>query len=120
MKIERYDIKKLESYIQDIERYRKEMRILKFEILQRTTSGATNDGMKRKYEKLCNIVEGVDQLIEEANKETKEIIRLRYWDCPIGCYLWQDIADYYGMSKTSILRRRDAIIRRLAVLIGYV
>lgn len=32
----------------------------------------------------------------------------------------QDIADYYGMSKTSILRRRDAIIRRLAVLIGYV
>ncbi|MGA4514657.1 transcriptional regulator [Staphylococcus caledonicus] len=118
--IEKHDIKKLEGYIENLEVYRKEMRFLKFEILENTRSEATNDGMKRKYEKLCNIVEGVDQLIEEAGKETKEIIRLRYWECPIGCYEWQDIADYFGISKTSTLRERDAIIRRLAMLIGYV
>lgn len=50
----------------------------------------------------------------------KEIMRFRYWECPIGCYEWQDIADYFGISKTSMLRKRDAIIRRLAMLTGYV
>ncbi|MDU6367214.1 MAG: transcriptional regulator, partial [Rothia mucilaginosa] len=32
----------------------------------------------------------------------------------------EDIADYFGTSKTSILRRRDAMINRLAEFIGYV
>lgn len=115
--IERHDIKKLEGYIERIEQYRKEMKFTRFELLN---DEAGNVGLKYKYERLCNIVNGVDQLIVEVDNMTKEIIRLRYWECPIGCYEWQDIADYFGISKTSILRKRDAIIRRLAMLIGYV
>lgn len=115
--IERHDIKKLEDYIERIEQYRKEMKFTHFELLN---DEAGNAGLKYKYERLCNIVNGVDQLIDEADNDTKEIIRFRYWECPLGCYQWQDIADYFGISKTSMLRKRDAIIRRLATLIGYV
>lgn len=115
--IERHDIKKLEDYIERIEQYRKEMKFTHFELLN---DEAGNVGLKYKYERLCNIVNGVDQLIDEADNDTKEIIRFRYWECPLGYYQWQDIADYFGISKTSMLRKRDAIIRRLAMLIGYV
>ena len=118
--IERHDIKKLEDYIERIEQYRKEMKFTHFELLNNTNDEATSIGMKNKYKRLCNIVNGVDQLIDEADNETKEIMLFRYWECPIGCYEWQDIADYFGISKTSMLRKRDAIIRRLATLIGYV
>ncbi|PTE66821.1 transcriptional regulator [Staphylococcus devriesei] len=118
--IERHDIKKLEDYIERIEQYRKEMKFTHFELLNDTNNETNSVVMKNKYERLCNIVNGVDQLIDEADNESEEIIRFRYWECPIGCYEWQDIADYFGISKTSILRKRDAIIRRLATLIGYV
>ncbi|MCI2886781.1 transcriptional regulator [Staphylococcus hominis] len=118
--IERHDIKKLEDYIERIEQYRKEMNFTHFELLNDTNNETNSVVMKNKYERLCNIVNGVDQLIDEADNETKEIMRFRYWECPIGCYEWQDIADYFGISKTSILRKRDAIIKRLATLIGYV
>lgn len=118
--IERHDIKKLEGYIENIEQYRKEMKFTHFELLNNTIDEATSIGMKNKYKRLRNIVTGVDQLIDEADNETKEIMLFRYWECPIGCYEWQDIADYFGISKTSMLRKRDCIIRRLAMLIGYV
>lgn len=118
--IERHDIKKLEDYIERIEQYRKEMKFTHFELLNDTNNETNSVVMKNEYERLCNIVNGVDQLIDEADNEIIEIIRFRYWECPIGCYEWQDIADYFGISKTSILRKRDAIIRRLATLIGYV
>ena len=118
--IERHDIKKLEDYIERIEQYRKEMNFTHFELLNDTNNETNSVVMKNKYERLCNIVNGVDQLIDEADNETKEIMRFRYWECPIGCYEWQDIAAYFGISKTSILRKRDAIIKRLATLIGYV
>ena len=73
-----------------------------------------------RYVMLRNVVKGVDKLIFEADEDTKDLIRLRYWECPIGCYEWEDIANYFGISKTSVLRRRDAMISRLAEFIGYV
>ncbi|KMR35101.1 RinA family phage transcriptional regulator, partial [Staphylococcus aureus] len=51
---------------------------------------------------------------------TLELLRFRYWDCPIGCYEWEDIANYFGTSKTRILSRRNALIDKLAKYIGYV
>ncbi|MDU6617927.1 MAG: hypothetical protein E6478_09800, partial [Staphylococcus epidermidis] len=67
------------------------MKFTRFELLNNTNDEVTNIGMKNKYKRLCNIVNGVDQLLDEADNITKEIIRLRYWECPIGCYEWQDI-----------------------------
>lgn len=92
--IERHDIKKLEDYIKKLS--------------------------DNRYNNLRNIVKGVDKLIYESDEDTQDLMRLRYWECPIDCYEWEDIADYFGTSKTSILRRRDAMINRLAEFIGYV
>lgn len=76
--IERHDIKKLEDYIERIEQYRKEMKFTHFELLNDTNNETNSVVMKNKYERLCNIVNGVDQLIDEADNETKEIMRFRY------------------------------------------
>ncbi|MCM3070831.1 transcriptional regulator [Staphylococcus warneri] len=135
--IEKHDIKKLEEYIQHIERYRRELKVREYELLEnhepdnpgagksnipgnpieRETTKKLSD---KRYNTLRNIVKGVDKLVFESDEDTKDLIRLRYWECPIGCYEWEDIADYFGTSKTSILRRRDAMISRLAEFIGYV
>ncbi|MDQ7224750.1 transcriptional regulator, partial [Staphylococcus haemolyticus] len=74
----------------------------------------------KRYVMLSNIVNGVDKLVEEADEDTLDMINKRYWECPIGCYECEDLAEYFGTSKSSILRRRNAIINKLAELIGYV
>lgn len=135
--IERHDIKKLEDYIKNIERYRRELKVREYELLENHEpenvgagkSNISNNPIEResikklsdnRYNNLRNIVKGVDKLIYESDEDTQDLMRLRYWECPIGCYEWEDIADYFGTSKTSILRRRDAMINRLAEFIGYV
>ncbi|MCG2563440.1 transcriptional regulator [Staphylococcus epidermidis] len=135
--IERHDIKKLEDYIKNIERYRRELKVREYELLENhepenVGAGKSNipgnpierESIKKlsdnRYNNLRNIVKGVDKLIYESDEDTQDLMRLRYWECPIGCYEWEDIADYFGTSKTSILRRRDAMINRLAEFIGYV
>ncbi|MEI7412391.1 hypothetical protein ACUXE7_002030 [Staphylococcus hominis] len=61
-----------------MEQYRKEMKFTHFELLNDTNSEINSVGMKNKYERLRNIVNGVDQLIDEADNEAKEIMRFRY------------------------------------------
>ena len=103
-----------------MEQYRKEMKFTHFELLNDTNSETNSIGMKNKYERLCNIVNDLNQLIDEADNEAKEIMHFRYQRCTIGCYDQKDIADYFSISKTSILRKCEAIIRRLEILIDYV
>ncbi len=52
-----------------------------------------------RYNTLRNIVNGVDRLIDESDEDTLELLRFRYWDCPIGCYEWEDIAHYFGRRR---------------------
>jgi len=135
--IERHDIKKLEEYIKHIDRYKKELKIREYELLENhepenigaSKSNIPGNPIERQsikklsdsyYNNLRNIVKGVEKLIDNADEDTIDLIRLRYWECPIGCYEWEDIAEYFGTSKTSIIRRRDAIIKKLARYIGYV
>ncbi|MDW3788493.1 transcriptional regulator [Staphylococcus sp. LKG3-1] len=135
--IEKHDIKKLEEYIKHIDRYKKELKIREYELLENhepenigaSKSNIPGNPIERQsikklsdsyYNNLRNIVKGVEKLIDNADEDTIDLIRLRYWECPIGCYEWEDIADYFGTSKTSIIRRRDAIIKKLARHIGYV
>ncbi|MBF2260816.1 transcriptional regulator [Staphylococcus capitis] len=135
--IEKHDIKKLEEYIKHVERYRKEMKICEYEILENHKpenigAGKSNlpgnpverESVKKlsnkRYNTLRNIVNGVDKLVNEADEDTRDLINKRYWECPIGCYHWEDLAAYFGTNKTSILRRRDAMIETLANYIGYV
>lgn len=135
--IEKYDIRKLEDYIKHIDQYKKELKIREYEVLEHhevENPGAGKSNLPgnpveretlkklsdKRYNNLKNIVDGVDKLINEADEDTHDLMRLRYWECPIGCYEWEDIAHYFGTSKTSILRRRDALIAKLAQYIGYV
>lgn len=135
--IERYDIRKLEDYIQNIKQYRKQLRYREYELLENhevinTEGGKSNmpgrpveqEVMKKmkdkKYNNLHNIVRGVDRLLGELDEQSLEMIRLRYWDCPIDCNQWEQIADRFYVSKTTILRRRNAMLIKLAEYIGYV
>ena len=135
--IERYDIRKLEDYIQNIKQYRKQLRYREYELLENhevinTEGGKSNmpgrpveqEVMKKmkdkKYNNLHNIVRGVDRLLYELDEQSLEMIRLRYWDCPIDCNQWEQIADRFYVSKTTILRRRNAMLIKLAEYIGYV
>lgn len=135
--IERHDIRKLEEYIQHVERYRKELKVCEYELLENhepENVGASKSNLpgnpierqtikklsNKRYVMLSNIVNGVDKLVAEADEDTLDMINKRYWECPIGCYEWEDLAEYFGTSKSSILRRRNAMINRLAELIGYV
>ncbi|MDS3866120.1 hypothetical protein FNL10_06140 [Staphylococcus hominis] len=61
-----------------MEQYRKEMKFTHFELLNDTNSETNSIGMKNKYERLCNIVNDLNQLIDEADNEAKEIMRFRY------------------------------------------
>lgn len=106
--IEKHDIKKLEEYIKHVERYRKEMKICEYEILENHEPENIGAG---KSNLPGNPVE---------RESVKKLINKRYWECPIGCYHWEDLAAYFGTNKTSILRRRDAMIETLANYIGYV
>lgn len=135
--IERYDIRKLEDYIQNIKQYRKQLRYREYELLENhevinAEGGKSNmpgrpveqEVMKKmkdkKYNNLHNIVKGVDRLLDELDEQSLEMIRLRYWDCPIDCNQWEQIADRFYVSKTTILRRRNAMLIKLAEYIGYV
>ena len=50
------------------------MKFTHFELLNDTNSEANIIGMTNKYERLCNIVKDLDQLIGEADNETKEMM----------------------------------------------
>lgn len=54
------------------------MKFTHFELLNDTNSETNRIGMKNKYERLCNIVNDLNQLIDEADNEAKEIMRFRY------------------------------------------
>ncbi|MBF9286730.1 MULTISPECIES: hypothetical protein [Staphylococcus] len=50
------------------------MKFTHFELLNDINSEANIIGMTKKYERLCNIVKDLDQLIGEADNETKEMM----------------------------------------------
>lgn len=135
--LERYDIRKLEDYIQNIAQYKKQLRFREYELLESHEMDNPEGGKSnlpgnpverevikktkdKKYNNLANIVNGVDRLMDELNDDDMEMIRLRYWDCPIDCNQWDQIADRFYVSKTTILRRRNAMLTKLANYIGYV
>ena len=89
--IERHDIRKLEEYIQHVERYRKELKVCEYELLENhepENIGAGKSNLpgnpierqtikklsNKRYEMLSNIVNGVDKLVEEADEDTHDMI----------------------------------------------
>lgn len=137
-KLAKYEIEKLEDYWKNIDDYKKQMKFREWELLHPLVEEDTNVGGGRSnktsdttgnkaiilaedklYQKLKEIVTVIEQLYEELDEDQKVIVQMRYWD-KYGSYEWEEIADKLYMSRSKVLRRRNAIIDRTAEQLKWV
>ncbi|MFP4812457.1 transcriptional regulator [Mammaliicoccus sciuri] len=135
--LSKLDLKKLEGYIANFDKYKRDLKFREFLIMENhepenaeggksnmTGRPVENEVIKKnadkKYRHLCDVVNGVQRLLDNSDDDTLEMIRLRYWDCPIGATEWKDIAAHFYVSEASIYRRRVSMLTELAKYIGYV
>lgn len=138
MKLQDYEVKKLEDYWKNIEEYKKKMRFREWELLHphveedinmgggksnKTSDSTANKAMilaeDEEYQKYKKIVTTIEQLYEELDNDQKTIVQMRYWD-KYGCYEWEDIAAKLFMSRSKVLRRRNVIIDETAKRLNWV
>ncbi|WP_419791247.1 transcriptional regulator [Staphylococcus chromogenes] len=130
------DYKKLEEYLENQDKYRRELKFREYEVLSNhepinpdggrpNTVGRPTErqvmklNTDAKYRRLYDIVKGTEEYLNTCDTETLEIFRLKYWDKPPSCNTWDTIANKMFCSKTSILRWRTAQLDKLAEKIGY-
>ncbi|PTH38561.1 transcriptional regulator [Staphylococcus agnetis] len=131
------DYKKLEDYIENLDKYRKELKFREYEILS-NHEPINPDGSKTnivgkpterqviklntdaKYRRLYDVVKGTEEYLSQCDDETLEIFRLKYWDKPPSCNTWDAIAYKNHYSLTSILRWKTAQLNKLADKIGHI
>lgn len=135
--LDREDLKKLEKYIKNVNQYRKLLKFRGYEIMENhepENIGAGKSNLPgrpierevikklgdRRYNELDNIVSSVEKLLDEADEETYDIIVMAYYDMNTEHYTWEDIADRFYTSKTTILRRRATYLKRLAEIMDYI
>lgn len=137
LELSRLDRKKLEGYIENFEQYKRELRFTGYLIMENHDPENLEGGQSnmigrpveaevikknadKKYRHLNDVVNGVQRLYDSSDLDTQELIRLRYWDCPINACEWKDIARHFCVSEAVIYRRRVAMLNELAEYIGYV
>lgn len=137
IELSRLDRKKLEEYISNFELYKRELRFTEYLIMENHEPDNLEGGQSnmvgrpveaevikknedKKYRHLNDVVSGVQRLYDNSDLDTQELIRLRYWDCPINACEWKDIANHFCVSEAVIYRRRAAMLNELAKNIGYV
>lgn len=136
LQLEKTDYKKLENYIEDLDRYRRELKFREYEILSNhepinpdggrpniigrpTEEQVIKLNRDSLYRRLYDVVKGTEEFLNQCDEFTLELFRLKYWDKPADCNTWDNIAERYHYSKTSILRWRTAQLDKLAKKIGY-
>ncbi|KKI55457.1 Transcriptional regulator [Staphylococcus equorum subsp. equorum] len=137
LQLERLDRKKLEEYIAKYKEYKRELRFTEFLIMENHEPDNLEGGQSnligrpvenevikknedKRYRHLSDVVNGVQRLYDNSDEETQEMIRLRYWECPIGKSEWKDIANHFCVSEGAIYRKRLVMLDELAKYIGYV
>ena len=137
--LSRNDIKKIEDYWINIKEYKKKLQYREWELLHKHQmpdenigggrSNRTSDTTfvkatalveDRKYQSLRAIVEGIEKLYEELDVDSKTIVDMRYWDNGSNFYEWEEIADNLYISRSKVLRKRNALLDKTADVIGFV
>ncbi|MDW4443350.1 transcriptional regulator [Staphylococcus saprophyticus] len=135
--LKRIDYAKLEDYLEHINKYKKDLKFREYELLSNHDSENKEGGkgnlisnpverqvimceQDAKYKKIKDIVEGTQRFLKQCDNETLEIFRLIYWDKPYDCNTWNEVADRYYTSKSSMLRYRDVQLEKLSQEINYV
>lgn len=112
LELSRLDRKKLEEYITNFETYKRELRFTEYLIMENHEPDNLEGGQSnmigrpveaevikknedKKYRHLNDVVNGVQRLYDSSDLDTQELIRLRYWDCPINACEWKDIARHF-------------------------
>ena len=137
--LSRNDIKKIEDYWVEIDEYRKKLQYREWELLHKHRETDENIGggksnrtsdttfvkatalvEDKKYNNLKSIVDGIDRLYRDLDKDSKTIVDMRYWDKENNFFEWEEIADQLFMSRNKVLRKRNALIDKTAEVIGFV
>ena len=137
IKLNRYDMKILESYIINIEQLTFRKLIREYELHDKPTDNNTggsrsntpSDPVYRHvsinleddyYNNLDKIIKAVDKLYNNANEDVKHVFNVRYWGNEVGIDTWEGMAKHLYTSKTNLLRVRETYLKQLANDIDYV
>lgn len=136
--LSKHDIQKLEDYWINHNEYKKRLRYREWELLYPYQEADTNIGGGKSntitdstamratifindalYQRLKRTTEVITKLYDQLDKEQQKIVQMRYWDKD-GCYEWEEIAEELFMSRSKVLRKRNAIIDKTAELLGWI
>ena len=137
IKLNRYDMKILESYIINIEQLKFRKLIREYELHDKPVED--NPGASRSnipgdpvyqhvainleddyYNNLDKIIKAVDKLYNNADEDVKYVFNVRYWGNEVGVDTWEGMAEHLYTSKTNLLRVRETYLKQLANDIDYV
>ena len=137
IKLNRYDMKILESYIINLEQLKFRKLIREYELHDKPVED--NPGASRSnipgdpvyqhvainleddyYNNLDKIIKAVDKLYNNADEDVKYVFNVRYWGNEVGVDTWEGMAEYLYTSKTNLLRVRETYLKQLANDIDYV
>src|SRR5699024_6675077 len=129
IKLNRYDMKILESYIINLEQLKFRKLIREYELHDKPVED--NPGASRSnipgdpvYQHVANnldkIIKAVDKLYNHADEDVKYVFNVRYWGNEVGIDTWEGMAEHLFTSKTNLLRVRETYLKQLANDIDYV
>ena len=139
-KLERHHIKALEDYWINHNENIKKLKYREWELSSKNSddknSGGGSNSVRqvskpteqlavkltedKLYQNLTTIIKAVEKLYKELDEDATSIVNMRYW-CNSRDFLeWEDIAFELGMTRSKVLRMRNALLNKTADLIGYV
>lgn len=135
--LKKVDYAKLEDYIENLDKYREDLKFREYEIMSNHEPDNPDGGKPNivsnpveqqfmkcnqdaKYRRLKDIVHGTELFLDQCDEETLLMFNYKYWEKPIGMNNWEEIADVFHTSKTGMLRHKSAQLEKLAKFIGYV
>lgn len=139
-KLNKHDILKLEEFWSKHKENKRQLKFREFEILSpyqedtddnggiKASYGISNPTERnamlltedKLYQNLKQIVQAVEDLYQETDEDTRQIVDMRYWDNDNNCYEWEEIADKLYISRSKVLRKRNSLLDETAERIGWV
>lgn len=130
-------MKVIESYIINVDKLRYRLKVRQLELMDNPVvdnpgagqSNLPSDPVNREvtmylkddyYNNLSKTIKAIDDVYDKSNDDVKEIFKLKYWDPQVDVETWDDIAQRFHCSRTTILRVRAKYLRDIANRIDYI